>query len=150
MTTPVAPRYLGRTVGHPITADALDTVAVPDEVQHVAYRTSELAALCPVTQQPDVYDATITYTPRGRSLESKAFKHYLWSFRDQGIYCETLAATIARDLSAVLNAAVTVDLRQQVRGGLTLSATATATAMATATATASASASATATTDREA
>lgn len=128
MATPTAPRYLGRTVGHPITAGDLDTVTVPDDVQHVTYRTSELAAMCPVTNQPDTYEATITYVPQGRSLESKAFKHYLWSFRDQGIYCETLAATIARELAAVLNAAVTVDLRQQVRGGLTLSATATATA----------------------
>ncbi|MGW1071563.1 preQ(1) synthase [Streptomyces sp. NPDC002537] len=118
------PRYLGQTVGHAISADALDTVTVPENVGLVAYRTTELSALCPVTGQPDIYDATISYQPDGRSLESKALKHYLWGFRDKGIYCETLAATLADDLATVLGTPVTVELRQQVRGGLTLSATA--------------------------
>jgi NADPH-dependent 7-cyano-7-deazaguanine reductase QueF len=81
-----------------------------DTPTDVVFVTEELAAVCPVTHQPDTYGATISYTGHF-TLESKALKHYLWSFRDRPISAEGLAATIAADLSTVLG-----------RGGLTLTA----------------------------
>ena len=88
------------------------------------YTTKALNALCPVTGQPDQYELTITYTPDGRTIESKSLKLYLWSFRDQGVYAENLAARIARDLGKALGRTVSVELIQQVRGGLVLKASA--------------------------
>jgi 7-cyano-7-deazaguanine reductase len=116
---------LGRVVAEPLQDPLkIEVVPVPLEVGVVEYYTSELSALCPVTGQPDQYEAVIRYEAKGGTLESKALKHYLWSFRDRGIFCETLAAEIAASLSDLLQGPVTVKLRQQVRGGLTLSATA--------------------------
>lgn len=119
-------KVLGEQVSHPITAADLDVVDTIDRcVREVVYTTKELNALCPVTGQPDQYELTISYMPNGKTIESKSLKLYLWSFRDQGIYAENLAATIARDLGKALDRAVMAELTQQVRGGLTLKATAT-------------------------
>lgn len=118
-------RYLGHTASTPIDAGRVDTIPVSSHVDTVTYETTELAALCPVTEQPDLYHATITYRPEALSLESKALKLYLVGFRNRGIFCEDLAALLADDLSGVLGVPVAVTLRQQVRGGLALIATAT-------------------------
>ena len=118
-------KVLGEQVSRPIGADELDVVDGIDMcVQEVVYTTKELNALCPVTGQPDQYELTVTYTPEGRSVESKSLKLYLWSFREQGVYAENLAATIARDIGTALDRVVGVELTQQVRGGLVLRTTA--------------------------
>jgi 7-cyano-7-deazaguanine reductase len=46
-------------------------------------------------------------------------KLYLWGFRDRGAFAEDLAATLLKDLVAACDPVeMTVDLTQQVRGGL--------------------------------
>lgn len=115
---------LGRTAAGPLVADQIEVWDLPARVL-VTYETGELSALCPVTGQPDIYSASISYAA-DKTLESKGLKHYLWSFRDQGISAEVLAITIATDLSARLGEDVSVDLTQQVRGGLSLTASHTA------------------------
>ena len=112
---------LGRDVRGPIPADQLD--AVPwshgDTDATVEFTTNELTALCPITGQPDFYDLKLTYRPKESLLESKALKLYFWGFRDRGIFAEDLAATLLDDLVAACDPAeMTVDLTQQVRGGL--------------------------------
>jgi 7-cyano-7-deazaguanine reductase len=114
-------RVLGREARGPIGAEQLD--AVPwnhtgiDAV--VEFSTDELTAVCPVTGQPDFYELKLSYRPGPRLLESKAMKHYLWSFRDRGIFAEDLAATLLKDLVAACEPEeMTVDLTQKVRGGL--------------------------------
>jgi 7-cyano-7-deazaguanine reductase len=114
-------RVLGRDVRGPIGADGLD--AVPWEHGEtgatVEFTTNELTALCPITGQPDFYELKLTYLPNGSLIESKSLKLYLWGFRDRGIFAENLAATLLKDLvSACDPAEMTVDLTQQVRGGL--------------------------------
>ena len=114
-------RALGRDVRGPIRADEIDTVpwahGTKDAV--VEFTTEELTAICPVTDQPDFYDLKLTYRPKERLLESKAMKLYLWGFRDRGAFAEDLAATLLEDLVAACDPAeMTVDLTQQVRGGL--------------------------------
>lgn len=121
---------LGKIVQHPITTiEVLDIPHAPDVVTAVC---SEVDGLCPVTHQPDHYVVTITYTVAGNKvIESKALKLYLWQFRDQGISCEALAATIAHDLHTQYKEATGVDTvfrveaTQQSRGGIALTATAT-------------------------
>ena len=114
-------RVLGRETRGPIGAEQLDTVpwnhAGADAV--VEYSTSELTAICPVTGQPDFYELKLSYRPVARLLESKAMKLYLWGFRDRGIFAEDLAAILLEDLIAACEPEeMTVDLTQQVRGGL--------------------------------
>ncbi len=114
-------RVLGRDVRGPIGAGQLD--AVPwshgDTDAVVEFTTNELTATCPITGQPDFYDLKLSYRPKQALIESKSLKLYLWGFRDRGIFAEDLAATLLEDLVAACDPAeMTVDLTQQVRGGL--------------------------------
>ena len=59
-------------------------------VARVELVSDELTAVCPITNQPDFYTATIAYRPVGRCLESKSLKIYLSRFHDQGMFCEAL------------------------------------------------------------
>ena len=114
-------RVLGRDVRGPIGADGLDSVPWEhgETGATVEFTTNELTALCPITGQPDFYELKLIYRPQGSLIESKSLKLYLWSFRDRGIFAEDLAATLLKDLvSACDPTEMTVDLTQQVRGGL--------------------------------
>lgn len=114
-------RVLGRETRGPIGAQQLDTVPWnrPDADALVELSTDELTAICPITGQPDFYELKLSYRPGTRLLESKAMKLYLWGFRDRGVFAEDLAATLLEDLVAACDPAqMTVDLTQQVRGGL--------------------------------
>jgi 7-cyano-7-deazaguanine reductase len=118
-------RVLGHETRGPLSADQLDTVPWDrigtDAV--VELSTDELTAICPVTGQPDFYELKLSYRPGTRLLESKAMKLYLWGFRDRGIFGEDLAATLLEDLIAACDPVeMTVDLTQQVRGGLKIRA----------------------------
>jgi NADPH-dependent 7-cyano-7-deazaguanine reductase QueF len=114
---------LGRTASGPITRpDEIEVWALGAAVD-ISFSTDELSALCPVTGQPDLYSATISWHSNV-TLESKGLKHYLWSFRDRGLSAEDLAITLATSLSRVVGAKVSVDVQQQVRGGLRLTVSA--------------------------
>jgi 7-cyano-7-deazaguanine reductase len=94
-------------------------------VESVQMVSDELTGLCPITNQPDFYTATIEFQPRGLCLESKSLKIYLSRFRDQGAFCEALAVQIRDDVAAVLelqHAEVHVTLVQKPRGGITITA----------------------------
>ena len=90
-------------------------------VQRVTLTGTEFTSLCPKTGQPDFGTVTIEYEPREQCLESKALKYYLWSYRDEGAFCEALAARIADDVVyAIKPASLTVRVTQTVRGGIAL------------------------------
>jgi 7-cyano-7-deazaguanine reductase len=94
-------------------------------VARVELVSDELTAVCPITNQPDFYEATIDYEPQRLCLESKSVKLYLSRFRDQGAFCEALAVQIRDEVAAALEldaAAVHVSLRQKARGGITITA----------------------------
>ncbi len=94
-------------------------------VQTVTLTATEFTSICPRTGQPDFGSVTIEYTPGERCLESKALKYYLWSYRDEGAFCETLASRIADDIVyAIQPKALRVQLNQNVRGGIALVAVA--------------------------
>ena len=104
--------------------DVLKAEAFPAPgVQRIRLEAQEFTALCPRTGQPDFGRVEIEYEPHERCLESKALKYYLWSYRDEGAFCETLAARIADDLVyAVAPRWVLVRVHQSVRGGIALTA----------------------------
>ena len=92
-------------------------------VNRVRLEAIEFTAVCPRTGQPDFGSVVIEYLPAGRCLESKALKVYLWSYREEGAYCEDLAARIADDVVyAVEPAYVEVEVRQAPRGGIAINA----------------------------
>jgi len=88
-------------------------------VGRVVMTATEFTAICPRTGQPDFGSVVIDYTPGERCLESKALKYYLWSYRDEGAFCESLAARIADDVVyAIAPVSVRVEVRQNIRGGI--------------------------------
>ena len=95
-------------------------------VSHVELTSDELAAVCPVTGQPDLYLLTIAYQPDKLCLESKSLKLYLNTFRNEGVFCEALAVRIRGDVADALGLAldkVRITLKQKGRGGITITAT---------------------------
>ncbi|MBC8365575.1 MAG: 7-cyano-7-deazaguanine reductase [Actinobacteria bacterium] len=114
---------LGRPDAEP--GPQIDTFPVEAPVQLVRFHSTELTALCPVTEQPDFYTIEIGYTPVDRCIESKSLKLYLRTFSDAGIFAEHLAPRIADHLSAAVGTPVTVTLEQGVRGGITTTVSAT-------------------------
>jgi 7-cyano-7-deazaguanine reductase len=114
-------------LGHPGSGAYAGLESFPNPgVSTVELTSDELAALCPVTGQPDLYIATIEYQPDARCLESKSLKLYLNEFRDQGHFCEALAVKIRDDVAEALALPldrVRVTLRQKARGGITVTAT---------------------------
>jgi len=95
------------------------------DVQSVTLTATEFTSICPRTGQPDFGSVVIEYMPGERCLESKAVKVYLWSFRDEGAFCESLAARIADDIMwAIRPKALRVQVNQNVRGGIALLAVA--------------------------
>jgi 7-cyano-7-deazaguanine reductase len=92
-------------------------------VARVEMTSDELAAICPVTGQPDLYVAVIDYAPQRRCIESKSLKLYLASFRNEGAFCEALAVRIRDDVAAAIelpHERVSVALQQKARGGITI------------------------------
>ena len=92
-------------------------------VERVEMTSDELAALCPITLQPDMYIATIEYFPQTLCLESKSVKLYLMQFRNEGQFCEALTVRIRDDVAAALElpaGKVHVTLKQKSRGGITI------------------------------
>jgi len=102
----------------------LETFANPG-VSHVEMTSDELAAVCPVTGQPDLYVATIEFWPQALCLESKSLKLYLNGYRNQGHFCEALTVTIRDEVAEALELPpdkVRVTLRQKARGGISITA----------------------------
>ncbi len=92
-------------------------------VERVELVSDELTAVCPITNQPDFYTATIVYEPDALCLESKSLKIYLSRFREQGAFCEALTVQIRDEVAVALGldrARVHVTLRQKARGGITI------------------------------
>ncbi|HSS80352.1 MAG TPA: preQ(1) synthase [Gaiellaceae bacterium] len=92
-------------------------------VARMELTSDELVAMCPVTNQPDMYMATIEYEPDKLCLESKSLKLYLASFRNEGVFCEGLAVKIRDDVAEALQLSperVSVELEQKARGGITI------------------------------
>ena len=95
------------------------------DVQVITMEATEFTSICPRTGQPDFGEVSIEYVPNQHCLESKALKYYLWAYRDEGAFCETLAARIADDIVyAIEPKAVRVEVHQNVRGGIRIMAAA--------------------------
>lgn len=109
---------LGNKVDGSLEASQLERFPAP-KVSEVEFVTHEVTALCPVTNQPDVYTVKISYVPNEYCVESKTLKLYLMRFRNEGMFGESITARLADDLfDAIAPKALKVETTQQVRGGL--------------------------------
>lgn len=127
MTTTDDLTVLGQTVRRSLSASELETFATPPLCAEVQFVTDEFTSICPVTAQPDLSTVTIRYRPRGKCIESKSLKLWLWSYRDRGVFVEGIASELAEGVCQATDGAETlVVVEQRVRGGIITTAVATA------------------------
>jgi len=102
--------------------EVLKSEAFPaPNTQRVTLNATEFTSICPKTGQPDFGRVIIEYVPKDLCIESKSLKYYLWSYRNEGAFCEALAAQIADDVVyAIKPKSLTVRVTQNVRGGIAL------------------------------
>jgi len=118
-------KVLGQSIRQP--CRTLEVFPKPAGVEKVILDTDEVTSLCPVTGQPDWETVVIEYAPDKHCIESKSLKLYLWSFREEGVFCEALASQIAEDIFAACRPFwCRVNVIQKPRGGIRITATAAA------------------------
>lgn len=69
----------------------------------ITIKGDEFSSLCPMTGGPDFAEIIVEYTPRDYIVESKSFKLYMGSFRQEPIFHEKVVAKITKDLVELLN-----------------------------------------------
>ena len=119
--------YRSYTTISPMPAASLETFPnpKPERDYEVTIRCPEFTSVCPKTGLPDFGVITIRYTPNTRCLELKALKYYLISFRDRGIFYESVTNEILDDLvDACQPRRMTVTGDFSVRGGISTQVTA--------------------------
>ncbi|GFK93158.1 NADPH-dependent 7-cyano-7-deazaguanine reductase [Fundidesulfovibrio magnetotacticus] len=91
----------------------------PERDYLVTFVTEEFTSLCPMTGQPDFGTVTIAYVPGKRCVESKSLKLYLFSYRSEPSFMETLTNRILDDLVEALRPRrMTVTGNFRPRGGI--------------------------------
>ena len=97
----------------------------PGRYYLVTLETREFTCVCPVTGQPDFATLRVDYVPDERIVESKSFKLYLWSYRDEGVFHEHVVNQILDDLVKALDPHfMRVTGAFHVRGGIAITVTA--------------------------
>lgn len=121
MEIPMTSSY--SALGKPVTTfEKLDPI--PTRCKFIQYHSDQLTAVCPVTGQPDFYEATVDLSADGIGIETKTLKLYLETYRDQPLFCEDLAVKICEDLvAACAPFKCVVALQQRRRGGIQITAT---------------------------
>ena len=97
----------------------------PERDYTIEISSPEFTCLCPITGQPDFATITLRYIPDQRCIELKAFKLYLWSFRNDGAFHEAVTNQMLNDIvEAIDPREATVTGVFNVRGGLYTTVTA--------------------------
>jgi len=85
-------------------------------IEHIA---PEFTSLCPKTGQPDFATIILKYVPDKLCVELKSLKIYFNSYRNDGVFYETLTNQILSDISDVVKPrAMRVIAEFNVRGGI--------------------------------
>ncbi len=91
----------------------------PDRDYTIEIECPEFTSICPVTGQPDFGTIRLSYVPDQQCIELKSLKLYLWSFRQEGAFYETVTNTILDNLVAACTPRrMTVVGDFNVRGGI--------------------------------
>ena len=73
----------------------------PNRDYLILHTAPEFTSVCPKTGQPDFATILLEYIPDKLCIELKSFKFYLNSYRNDGIYFESVTNKILDDLKAV-------------------------------------------------
>jgi 7-cyano-7-deazaguanine reductase len=93
----------------------------PDRYYLVTLETDEFTCVCPATGQPDFATIRVEYVPDEKIVESKSFKLYIWSYRDEGVFHEHVVNQILDDLVETLDPHwCRVSGVFNIRGGITI------------------------------
>lgn len=93
----------------------------PDRDYKVTLKSDEFTCVCPATGQPDFASITIEYIPDKKIVESKSFKLYLWSYRNEGVFHEHVANVILDDMVSALEPRwMNIVADFSVRGGIAI------------------------------
>ena len=88
----------------------------------IRFDCPEFTSLCPITGQPDFATIHVDYVPDKKVVESKSFKLYLWSYRNEGSFHEHVVNQILDDLQEILDAHwIRVSGVFNIRGGIDIS-----------------------------
>jgi 7-cyano-7-deazaguanine reductase len=68
----------------------------------IVHKANEFTSVCPKTGQPDFGVITISYVADKKCVELKSLKHYLQSYRNEGIFYENVINRILEDLVKIL------------------------------------------------
>jgi 7-cyano-7-deazaguanine reductase len=91
----------------------------PNRDYAVTHIAPEFTSLCPKTGQPDFAKITVEYIPDKLCLELKSLKFYLSSYRNDGIFFESVTNQILDDLVAVAKPRyMLITAEFNVRGGI--------------------------------
>lgn len=92
----------------------------PNRNYAVTIRCPEFTSVCPKTGQPDFGEIVIEYCPGAKCIELKSLKYYMQSYRDKGIFYESLTNDILDDLSMACRPVwMKITSRFTPRGGIT-------------------------------
>jgi 7-cyano-7-deazaguanine reductase len=100
---------------------ALETFPNPNTQRdfHIHMEIPEFTCLCPKTGQPDFAVIYLDYIPDALCVELKSLKLYMWSFRDEGCFHESVTNQILDDLVlATQPKFMRVTAKFYVRGGV--------------------------------
>ncbi len=93
--------------------------AYPDRDYKVIHTAPEFTSVCPKTGQPDFATIKIEYIPDKFCIELKSLKFYLNSYRNDGIYFESVTNKILDDLVSVCRPRLMhLTAEFNVRGGI--------------------------------
>jgi 7-cyano-7-deazaguanine reductase len=85
----------------------------------IIHTAPEFTSLCPKTGQPDFATMILEYIPDKLCIELKSYKFYLNSYRNDGIYFESVTNKILDDLVKVCKPReMKVTAKFNVRGGI--------------------------------
>ena len=91
----------------------------PERDYTVTHSAPEFTSLCPKTGQPDFAVVIIEYIPDKLCIELKSLKLYLNSYRNDGIFFESVTNKILDDLVKVYKPRyMVVTAEFNVRGGI--------------------------------
>ena len=93
--------------------------AYPDRDYNIIHTSPEFTSVCPKTGQPDFGKLIIEYIPDKLCIELKSLKFYLNSFRNDGIFYESVTNLILDDLvDACKPRYMIITAEFNVRGGI--------------------------------
>jgi 7-cyano-7-deazaguanine reductase len=91
----------------------------PHRDYRIVHSAPEFTSVCPVTGQPDFATITLEYVPNELCIELKSLKLYYNSYRNDGIYYESVTNKLLEDLVEVcLPRYMRIIAEFKVRGGI--------------------------------